>query len=125
MLAKVLVVDDSRVTREIAKVYLMTLGVEVVEADNGEDALKRIREERPALVVADLRMPKLDGPGLCSAVRNDPAVADIPIVIMTSSFTADHVRVCLAAGAREVLAKPANLNALSSAVRRYIRKERS
>lgn len=115
----VLIVDDSCVTRELTKVYLLTLRTMVIEASDGQEALVRARDQRPDLILADLRMPKLDGPGLCAAVRKDPAIAQIPIVIMTSSYTTDHVRTCVTAGASEVIAKPANLNTLSRVLERY------
>ena len=74
----ILLVDDSRVTREVTKVYLISKDYVVFDARNGEDALKVIREKHPDLVLADMQMPKLDGPGLCTAMRADVGLARMP-----------------------------------------------
>ncbi len=117
---RILLVDDSRVTRELMKVYLIAKDVELLEAADGAEALARIRERRPDLVLADLRMPQLDGPGLCAAVEADPATRGIPILILTSNRDAASAQRCLAAGAREVLTKPIQPQPLLEAVQRSL-----
>ncbi len=67
----ILLVDDSKVTRELIKVYLIVRDVRVVDARDGQEALEVARRERPDLVLCDLRMPRLDGPGLCRAMAED------------------------------------------------------
>ena len=100
---RILVVDDSRVSRELMKVYLIARDVELLEAADGFEAMDVIRSHRPDLVLADVRMPRLDGFGLCAALRSNPALAGIPVVILTSFFTDEAVLRLRAAGAREVL----------------------
>ena len=102
---KILLVDDSRVTREVMKVSLMLAGMQVMDAADGEEALAVIRKEHP---VADLEMPKVDGPALCRAVGADPAISKIPVVIVTSHRDFDARATCIKAGARAVLNKPLN-----------------
>ncbi len=116
----ILLVDDSRVTRELMKVYLIARGVELIDAADGAEALTRVRERRPDLVLADLRMPRLDGPGLCEAMRSDPALRSIPVLILTSNRDAESARRCRDAGAREVLLKPIQPPQLLEAVRRHL-----
>ncbi len=116
----ILLVDDSRVTRELMKVYLIARGVSLVEAADGLEALERIRAQRPDLVLADLRMPKLDGPGLCQRLQADPATRSIPVLILTSDKDSASARRCLEAGAREVLTKPIQPQPLLQAVERSI-----
>ena len=79
---KVLIVDDSRVTREVTKVYLIAKDVQVIDARHGEEALKMIRADPPNIVIADMQMPKLDGPGLCQALSDDANLAKIPVLIL-------------------------------------------
>lgn len=118
----ILLVDDSRVTRELIKVYLVANGFRVVEAADGSEALARIRERKPSMVIADLRMPKLDGPGLCQAMREDAAIRDVPVVILTSVVEEASAQRCLDAGAREVLTKPIQPRPLLDSVRRQLRR---
>ena len=117
---RILVVDDSRVTRELIKVYLIAKDVTLLEAVDGQDALEKIRAEPPDLVVADMRMPRLDGGQLCEALAGDPATRDVPVVILTSNRDAETRRRARTAGAREVLQKPIQPHALLEAVNRHL-----
>lgn len=116
----ILLVDDSRVTRELMKVYLIAKGVELVEAADGAEALDKARVAPPDLVLADLRMPKLDGFGLCEAMRADVRTRHVPVVILTSDRDAATAQRCHAAGAREVLQKPIQPKPLLEAVNRHL-----
>ena len=117
---RILLVDDSRVTRELIKVYLIAKDVTLLEAVDGQDALEKVRADPPDLVLADMRMPRLDGAGLCEALRDDPATRAVPVVILTSNGDADTRRRARSAGAREVLRKPIQPQALLDAVHRHM-----
>jgi CheY-like chemotaxis protein len=117
---RILVVDDSRVTRELMKVYLIAKDVTVLEAADGQEALDKVRADAPDLVIADMRMPRLDGAGLCEAMAKDPWISHVPVVILTSNGDVETRRRARAAGAREVLKKPIQPNELLEAVNRYI-----
>ena len=116
----ILLVDDSRVTRELMKVYLIARDVTLLDAADGVEALAVVRDRRPDLVLADMRMPRLDGPGLCEALRRDPATQDIPVLILTSQSDPASARRCLEAGAREVLTKPVQPQQLQGAMNRHL-----
>lgn len=116
----ILIVDDSRVTREVTKVYLIAKDVAFLEARHGEDALKVVRETMPDVVIADLQMPKLDGAGLCRAFAADPALAALPVIILTSNADALSKSRCISAGAREVLNKPVQPSELLGAINRQL-----
>lgn len=116
----ILLVDDSRVSREVLKVFLIGLKVTVLEAVDGVEALRMVHERHPELVVADLRMPRLDGLGLCEALRADARTRETPILVLTGTADADTVARCRAAGAREVLNKPIQPKALIEAVGRHL-----
>lgn len=116
----ILLVDDSRVTRELMKVYLIAKDVDLIDAADGAEALEKIRAARPDLVLADLRMPRLDGCELCEVMRADPLIRDVPVVILTSNGDADTVARCMAAGAREVLQKPIQPQPLLEALNRHL-----
>ena len=115
----ILLVDDSKVTRELIKVYLIAKDVRLVDAPDGVEALAVARAERPDLILCDLRMPRLDGPGLCLALRADPALKDVPVIILTSNRDEASLRACREAGARDVLLKPIGPHALHDSVARH------
>jgi two-component system, chemotaxis family, chemotaxis protein CheY len=117
---RILLVDDSRVTRELMKVYLIARDVELLEARDGAEALAMIRTSPPDLVLADLRMPRLDGFGLCEALQKDVRLHGVPVLILTSSRDPEAERRLLAAGARQVLLKPIQPQPLHDAIHRHL-----
>ncbi len=116
----VLLVDDSRVSREVIKVFLIGHHVRILEAADGREALSRMHEHHPDLVIADLEMPELDGIGLCEAIRADARLRNTPVLVLSGTATAEQKRRCRAAGALEVLAKPIQPQALCAAVDRHL-----
>jgi CheY-like chemotaxis protein len=119
-MTRILLADDSRVTRELMKVYLIARDVELLEAADGVEALALARAHRPDLVLADLRMPRLDGLGLCRAMRDDAALQGVPVVILTSARDTVVARELVSAGAREVLEKPIQPRPLQESLRRHL-----
>lgn len=117
---RILLVDDSRVSRELIKVYLIARDVELREAADGVEALGIIGADPPDLVLADLRMPRLDGFGLCQALRSHPSLRHVPVIILTSSRDADAERRLLTIGARQVLQKPIQPQPLQEAIQRHL-----
>ena len=115
----ILLVDDSKVTRELIKVYLIVKDVRVLDARDGVEALDIARTERPDLILCDMRMPRLDGPGLCRALQAEPALRDTPVLILTSNADEASLRLCREAGARDVLLKPIGPHILHDAVQRH------
>ncbi len=112
---RVLVVDDNADMRDYLRHLLRQWRVDT--AANGAEALQQIRAVRPDLVVSDVMMPELDGFGLLSALREDPATADIP-VLMLSARSGEEARVSgLAAGADDYVVKPFRARELTARVR--------
>ena len=117
---RILLVDDSRVTRELIKVYLIAKDVELQEAADGVEALRMIRSSPPDLVLADLRMPHLDGFGLCQALQADPRLRKVPVLILTSNRDQGVERRLKGAGAVQVLLKPIQPQPLHDAIQRHL-----
>ncbi|BDG01089.1 response regulator [Anaeromyxobacter oryzae] len=117
---RILLVDDSRVTRELMKVYLIARDVTLLEAADGAEALAKAKADPPDLILADLRMPRLDGVALCEALRADLRTRGVPVVILTSDRDAETVLRARAAGAREVLQKPIQPQPLLDAINRHL-----
>ncbi len=105
---RILIVDDD----EDARVLLMralsksTLGLEVITAADGHQALEVIARHRPDAVITDIMMPRMNGFDLCAALRANPGTADIPVIIVTALEEESDRRRGHAVGADEYLTKP-------------------
>jgi CheY-like chemotaxis protein len=100
--------EDSAVNRELLREILELKGFEVDEAWDGEEALEKIGRSRPDILLLDIGMPKLDGFGVIRRVRQDPSLADLPVLAVTAyAMRGDRER-GLSAGFDGYLAKPVN-----------------
>jgi two-component system, OmpR family, alkaline phosphatase synthesis response regulator PhoP len=105
-LAHILVVEDDRDIAELIRHYLVRAGHSVDVVGSGADALSRMRARKPDLLVLDLMLPGVHGLEVCRVVRNDAAVADLPIIMVTArAEEADRVS-GLELGADDYLTKP-------------------
>lgn len=102
--AKVLVVDDDPVNRESASALLGAVGLQVLLAENGREAVERTLADRPALVLLDLQMPEVDGLSAAREIRRRGAT--MPILALTASDVEDTLAECLAAGMDHHVHKP-------------------
>ena len=107
-----LVVDDVPDILNLLKATLTFKGYRVVTAPNGEDALEMIRQEKPALIIADILMPKMDGFSLVHYLRLSPDLRDIPVVFLSATYVAPEDReFAIAIGVTRFLEKPVDLEA--------------
>jgi CheY-like chemotaxis protein len=107
-MTRVLMAEDSAVNRELLREILELKGFEVDEAWDGEEALEKIGRSRPDILLLDIGMPKLDGFGVIRRVRQDPSLADLPVLAVTAyAMRGDRER-GLSAGFDGYLAKPVN-----------------
>src|ERR1051326_8011086 len=88
----VLIVEDVPDILKLLDATLTFKGYKVVTARNGQEALEAIQRERPALVITDIMMPKLDGFGLVHRLRINPETRDIPVVFITATYIAREDR---------------------------------
>jgi CheY-like chemotaxis protein len=106
-LGPILVVEDVPNILELVAVTLRFKGYQVVTASNGEEALERIAEQRPALVVTDILMPKLDGFALMYKLRTNPETNTIPVIFLSATYvTPEDKAFALSLGAARFLEKP-------------------
>ncbi len=103
---RVLVVDDVKLFRDLVQVILGGSGYEIVSAAGGPEALELARRQPPDLVLLDLYMPGMDGEATCRAIREDPQLADVPIIMVTSGSQPREVARCVAAGCDDYVLKP-------------------
>jgi DNA-binding response OmpR family regulator len=83
MSKKILVVDDEKDIVEIISIFFEREGYEVVGAQDGIEALEKIAAEKPALIIMDIMMPKLDGHSVNIKLKENPETKDIPVIIIT------------------------------------------
>ncbi len=104
---KVLIIDDEDDIRRIACLSLTRVGkMEVVDASGGLEGVRKAASERPDAILLDVMMPGLDGPATLSALRSNPATAEIPVVFLTAKAMASEIERLMGLGARGVLTKP-------------------
>jgi chemosensory pili system protein ChpA (sensor histidine kinase/response regulator) len=115
----VLVVDDSLTVRRVTQRLLVREGYRVVLAKDGLDALERLAEERPAVLLSDIEMPRMDGFDLVRNVRADPALAGLPVVMITSRIAQKHRDYAAELGVDHYLGKPYAEEELLGLVARY------
>jgi chemosensory pili system protein ChpA (sensor histidine kinase/response regulator) len=115
----VLVVDDSITVRRVTQRLLKREGYRVSLAADGLQALERLREERPALVLSDIEMPRMDGFDLARNIRSDEEMKDLPIVMISSRTAEKHREHARSLGVNHYLGKPYPEEELLSLVRRY------
>ncbi len=118
---RILVVDDSRDNLEILATRLRFRGYVVDTATSGEEALARVAENPPDLILLDVMMPGLDGFEVARRIRSDEDLPFIPIILITARDTTQDKVIGLDAGANDYLTKPINFPELEARVRSMLR----
>ena len=114
---RVVVADDDDMLRDLIALNLESEGVEVHEARDGAEALRRIVETRPDLVVLDVMMPIHDGLAVLRRLKAEPCTADIPVVLLTARAAPHDIDQGWEAGADFYLTKPFRVEQLLDLVR--------
>jgi len=109
---RVLLVDDDREILEMTSLLLGGAGYAVTTAASGEEALYRVREEIPDLVLLDINMPGMDGWEVLRVLQEDEATAGIPVVMFSVNFEVREKLRALQQGARDYVTKPFDTEAL-------------
>jgi len=120
MSRRILVVEDQEDNRRILRDLLTSVGYEIVNATNGEEAVTAAARERPDLILMDLQLPLLDGYEATRRIKADPALHAIPIIVVTSYALSDDEGKAKAAGCDAYVAKPYSPRALLAKIREYV-----
>jgi CheY-like chemotaxis protein len=115
---RILVVDDDAVIRQLICVNLELEGFEVHTAEDGEDALAKIKDVDPAVVTLDIMMPRLDGWETAARLRADPATAHVKVILLSARAQEADLRRGQGIGVDAYLTKPFDPDDLVEAVRR-------
>ncbi|RKY77588.1 diguanylate cyclase response regulator [candidate division KSB1 bacterium] len=119
--AKILVVDDIAINLELQKAYLTAAGYKVIEAKSGQEALQKVRDEKPDLILLDVMMPKMSGYEVCKILKNDPETQFIPIIMVTALTSVEDKIRGIEAGADDFISRPFNKTELMARVKSLLR----
>jgi len=117
---RVLLVDDENAIRTICRVNLEGDGLAVAEATNGREALERVRERQPEIVLLDVMMPDVDGWEVAEKLAADPATRDIPVVFLSARAAREDRERAQALGAVGYIVKPFDPLKLGGIVREVL-----
>jgi phosphoserine phosphatase RsbU/P len=119
----ILVIDDDRASRRMLTTALTAAGYTCRESSSGFEALQMLRTQAPALLLLDFHMPQLDGAQVLSQLRadGDPAIAQLPAIMLTGDVGEDSEVLCLQAGANDFVTKPINLPVLRARIETQLR----
>jgi two-component system KDP operon response regulator KdpE len=117
--ARILVVDDDPQIRRVLRTALVAQDYEAIDARNGEEAIERLREEKPDLIILDVNMPRMNGLEACRAIRS---TSDIPIIMLTVRDAESDKIQALDAGADDYVTKPFSSPELLARIRAALRR---
>lgn len=117
----VLVVEDSPTMRQLIVFALKRIrGLNITEANDGVDGLKKISAEKFDLILTDINMPIMDGLKLVSLVRNDPNYKEVPIVIITTEGANEDKERAMSIGANDYITKPIQTTKIIDVTKRLL-----
>jgi len=102
----VLIVDDESMARTLLRLMLVRAGFHVSEAEDGYDALEKVRKNQPDVILLDVMMPGMDGFAVCEKLRSEPITAELPIIMLSAKTDLDSINKGLRVGATVYLTKP-------------------
>ncbi len=113
-----LIVDNSKNIRRLIAIVLKAENFILIEAENGREALKKIENESPDIVIMDIVLPVMDGLECCFKIKNDPKTENIKVLILTAESNAR--KKAFLAGADDFMCKPFDPDQLRAAIRGFI-----
>jgi len=102
----VLIVDDEPMARTLLRLMLVRAGFNVSEAEDGFDALEKVKRNRPDIILLDVMMPGMDGFTVCETLRNEENTAGLPIIMLSAKTDLESINKGLRIGATKYLTKP-------------------
>ncbi len=116
----ILVVDDQPQNLRIVSDLLSTMGYEVTQASNGKEALMKLQDYRPSLILLDVLMPELNGVDTCKLIKEDSVLADIPIIFLSAADDKNLIVQALESGGVDYVTKPFSRAELLTRVRTHL-----
>ena len=120
MSKRILAVEDQEDNMQILRDLLTNADYEIVEAENGEEALAAVAKRRPDLILMDIQIPIIDGYEVTRRIKADPSLRSIPIIAVTSHALAEGEGKARDAGCDDFVAKPYSPRQLLAKIRQYL-----
>lgn len=117
----ILAVDDNPVNIELLEAYLLKDGYEIIKATNGVEAVEKIKEHPPDLILLDVMMPEMNGYEVCKKLKDDPGYRFIPIIMLTALHDVKDKIKSIEAGADDFISKPFNHLELTTRIKSLLR----
>lgn len=121
MTQSVLVVDDEPMARTLLRLMLVRAGFNVSEAEDGYDALEKVRINPPDIILLDVMMPGMDGFEVCETLRDSEETSALPIIMLSAKTDLDSINRGLRMGANKYLTKPISPEALTNHVKETLK----
>jgi len=118
---KILVVDDNKDNRELVVKVLRRHGYDIIEAADGEEALKKAETERPALILMDISLPKIDGYEVTRRLKGQEHFKDVPIIALTAHAMKGDREKALCSGCEGYISKPISVRELPEQIKQYLK----
>ena len=119
---KILIVEDEKDIRDLIIYSLEGKGYQTISTDDGEKAIKMLKENKPDLVILDWMLPSVSGLEICRSIRRDIKTKNIPIIMLTAKITEEDKVIGLDSGADDYITKPFSTAELSSRVKAILRR---
>lgn len=117
---KILIVDDDLKNRTLLRILVQHAGYETVEAENGAEAVRLVKELIPDLVLMDIRMPVINGIEATKMIKTNPVTARIPIIALTASAMTGAREIILQAGCDDYMTKPISTRPFLELIKKYL-----
>jgi len=118
---KILCVDDEQVNLKLLNALLAPNNFEVIQAENGQQALERLKEQKIDIILLDVMMPEINGFEICRMIKEDPSIQNIPVVLVTALADRDSKLKGLKIGANDFITKPVDGSELIVRVKNLLR----
>jgi CheY-like chemotaxis protein len=117
----IIIIDDDRAIAQLTSIWVKSAGFSPIIANDGPTGLDAIADHRPALVLLDIRMPEMDGFEVNRRLKQDPDLAQIPVIFLSAHAQETARQEALAAGGRGFLAKPYEAKSLIAAIKNVLK----
>jgi len=117
---KILIADDDNEMRETLSSMLEAEGYQVINAENGQEAVEMSRKELPALIMMDIHMPVMDGLRACKEIKTDSVTKSIPVVMLTVEGSINEIQQAISYGAKTYITKPSSKSEILKVVKSII-----
>jgi two-component system, OmpR family, alkaline phosphatase synthesis response regulator PhoP len=118
---KILIVEDEPDVLKTIKMGVEMENFEVIEATDGMEALSKVRQEQPNLIILDLMLPKMDGYKVCSLLKHDKKYMNIPVIVLTAKAQEKDEKLAKKSGADLYLTKPVSIEKVIQEINRLLK----